>query len=530
MTSLRFASAYPLNLPLKFSPLRIPATALLFAFVSFITRFKYIRSNLQDGLVYFADPDCYTRLYRVKLILSGGPLIQSWHSFENYPDGIPVHTTALLDWLIALLSLCFKALPVTAAHALDWAGFIVGPLAAAAAGAAIYYITLDFKPVWARTSILFTYLLSPMLIWSTASARPDHQCLIVSFLLIAWALELKRWRDPSLHLWTGIVWGLALWTSLLEPLLFLVVVLAVNLLMRRKEDRRFWLPLLLVGTLTAVMEGLRWRAYFGISDPRVNNWMGTIGELQNGGFKWLPQYGLAVYLLPLLLFVFRKQKCWQYPETSILLISTAISFVLAVFQLRWGYFFAVTSMYSLFLILPGDFKSSGWNFLRVLHFIPIVIWNMAEVRMIAPPDNLVEIRKVAGQIRTTDQSIMAPWWFSPALLYYSGAPIIASSSHESIEGIVDSAKYFTSRSFPEAESLLKKHQAGWVLVCYPEWLYRNSMQVLTGKKFREIASPDKDRLRIVSVRLFEYVAVPTQYKIAFASPNLRLYRYEPETP
>ncbi len=526
-------SRFP-KLPLEMSR---PVAAFLFAIAAFLSRFKYIKSNLLDGLVYFADPDCYTRLYRVKRVLLEHAWFQPWHSFENYPYGIPVHTTALLDWLLALLALVFKSLPATSADALDWAGFYIGPLLAAWTAVALYYLTLDFKPAWARLPLLWTYILSPMLIWSTASARPDHQCLIVSLLILAFALELKRWEKPEFHLWAGLVWGLALWTSLFEPLLFLMLLLAVNLCLRRGEDRRFWIPLLAVAGTTLLLEGIRWQAYLGMAEPLAKNWMTTIGELQSENLTWTPgygfgfyKYGFAIFLLPLLLLVFRKQKSWRQPAVLFLLLSTALSFALAMLQVRWGYFFAAASMFSVFLLLPDNLKN-GWKwslavFFLLIHFAPMLDWNISELEDAARPSDMVEIRKAASQIKTTGHSILAPWWFSPALLYYSGAPIVASSSHESIDGIADSARFFTTRSFLEAEAILNKRKAGWVLLYLPERLYRNSQQILTGKKFTEIESPEHERLRIVSVRLFEYIAVPASFRLAYASRNFLLYHYE----
>ena len=524
-------------------------SGVLFVIASFISRCKYLPSYLHDGVVYFADPDCYTRLYRVKRLLSEHLFFQAWHPFENFPVGIQVHTTAPLDWLLALLAIICQ--PFTT-NPVDWAGILIGPLLAAFTAAVLLYLVKDLKPRWAKWPLLLTYLLSPMLIWSTSIARPDHQNLIVSALIIALALEFSRWQKPERHLWAGIVWGIALWTSFLEPLFFLSIVLAVNLIWRKREDWRFYLPIIAIVLVSTLFEGLRWDAYRKLADPLTVNWLGTIGELRSildvdftgkhNGTAYLVKvcidlffrFGMAIYFLPLILLCVRRQKWWRDPALMIILLSTTLAFALYLTQQRWSYFFAATGMFALFVFLPEVLKLRYKILILTLLFAPIACLHMEELTVLCQQKRqplTVSVREAALQIKAggANGGILAPWWMSPALLYYSGQPIVASSSHESIDGIIDSARFYTTRDFLEAYAILDRRQVAWVAVYRPELLYRNSEQILTGKPFQQIPFPDSDLSRVVLRRLYEGIAIPPQFTVSYASPEFILYHYNPKT-
>jgi len=508
---------------------RLPptVTAGLYALAVFVSRFKYWKSSLFEGHAYFADADCYTRLYRVKRLLAEHALIQRFHPFENFPDGIVVHTTALLDWLVGGLSLFLHLLPLQAVqdHPLDWAGILIGPLLAAGTAFLLYRLLQNHEPAWQRWLFFGSYLINPLLIWSTSMARPDHQNLIISLLLLAWALELRRWEQPGLHAWAGAVWGLALWVSLLEPLLFLAPVLLVNLVVRRREARTFWVTLLLVSLPLLALEGVRSEAYEKLNAPYIHNWMGTIGELRHSTLNWWIQYGGLIFLFPLWLLLRRKELA--EPRLLIFLISSVAAGVLVYWQQRWGYFFAGISLFLFLLLLPRPRSVLAAGLLLALQLGPMIWWNWTEYPKITTPEELAQLRDMAEKITPDSGALMGPWWQSPALLYFSGAPIIGSSSHESIEGIVDTARFYTSCNFPEAEALLKKHRVGWVLVYLPDRLYRNSEQILTGKKYDEIEMPSYSGTRLVCRRLFEHVAVPSAFRVTYVSPLFTLYHYQP---
>ena len=82
-----------------------------------------------------------------------------------------------------------------------------------------------------------------------------------------------------------------------------------------------------------------------------------------------------------------------------------------------------------------------------------------------PPANQPSLQ-LAQIARSIDEpgGIMAPWWLSPGLLYFSGQPIVSGSSHCGISGIVASAKFYSATSWVDAERILRERQVRWVVV------------------------------------------------------------------
>src|SRR5207253_4034962 len=62
----------------------------------------------------------------------------------------------------------------------------------------------------------------------------------------------------------------------------------------------------------------------------------------------------------------------------------------------------------------------------------------------------LELRAVAAQI---DGAFISPWWFSPALGYWSRQAGVGGSSHESIKGIATTARFFATENAEEAAQL-----------------------------------------------------------------------------
>jgi hypothetical protein len=97
-------------------------------------------------------------------------------------------------------------------------------------------------------------------------------------------------------------------------------------------------------------------------------------------------------------------------------------------------------------------------------------------------DNLHESQQlrsaaVALQVRDGD-GILAPWWLTPQLVYWSGKNGVAGSSHESLAGTLDTARFFTSQDEEEAKSILRARHADFVVVCDADRLLDNSYTVL----------------------------------------------------
>ena len=79
-----------------------------------------------------------------------------------------------------------------------------------------------------------------------------------------------------------------------------------------------------------------------------------------------------------------------------------------------------------------------------------------------------QLRELALAIRATQtQPFLAPWWLSPEISYWSGQPGIAGSSHEALDGIADSARFFVADDISGARKLLQNRRVEWIFAY--EW-------------------------------------------------------------
>lgn len=74
--------------------------------------------------------------------------------------------------------------------------------------------------------------------------------------------------------------------------------------------------------------------------------------------------------------------------------------------------------------------------------------------------------------------VLAPWWQSPALAYWSGQPCVAGSSHESLPGTVDASRFFLSVDPGEARAILARRRVACVVVYDPERVDKVSSAIL----------------------------------------------------
>jgi hypothetical protein len=77
-----------------------------------------------------------------------------------------------------------------------------------------------------------------------------------------------------------------------------------------------------------------------------------------------------------------------------------------------------------------------------------------------------------------DSPFLAPWWLSPEIAYWSNQPGVAGSSHESLPGIEDSARFFVSQDWGTARKLLENHKVAWVIAYDSERAAQNSAEIL----------------------------------------------------
>src|SRR5437763_16765737 len=82
--------------------------------------------------------------------------------------------------------------------------------------------------------------MSPMLAHVFALGRPDHQSLLITLIAVAlcaeWIFAQQATRGWGIV--SGASWALALWVSLYEPLVLLIIVVACSARSRTNRARR----------------------------------------------------------------------------------------------------------------------------------------------------------------------------------------------------------------------------------------------------------------------------------------------------
>ena len=90
-----------------------------------------------------------------------------------------------------------------------------------------------------------------------------------------------------------------------------------------------------------------------------------------------------------------------------------------------------------------------------------------------------QLRKLALELVSYDvHPFLAPWWLSPSIAYWSEQPGVAGSSHESLNGIEDSARFFLSADLQKALEIAQNHRVAWVFAYDSERVAQNSAAIL----------------------------------------------------
>ncbi len=519
------------------------------------------------GQVAFVDGDCYARMTRVEAVLQRPGRVVREHGFENHPVGTRPHVTAPLDYLIAAIAGCLRVFSLPAAAARDLAGAWVSPLLGVG--------TLAFLWVWAQRefrhggwwSVPALVAISPILAHGFALGRPDHQSLVLLCVAVALAAEVSQWRRPSRN-WgiaSGAAWALALWTSLYEPLVLVVAVIATGIAFGRSALGRAerWPGLVLGGGIllfALAVEGVR-IALPGAGDRALfRAWAENLGELR-GALPWsgllLSWTGLSLWLAPLLLFaawqrLARDEKAATRPTRERVALALAcwlvLTWALTCWQVRWGYFLALVMALS----LPWQFWKAFGARSRALSFLCCVI---AMAPVLAAFDRRLDgtlhgsaadteqaraagaLREVADFLRRDGSTVvgsgaprglLTPWWDAAALAYWTGLPAIAGSSHGSLPGIADSARFFLlpaegSDGGTAARELLRVRRVRWVVAGDPDRVLPAAAALLGVAASNHGAG--RETLGAVLAR--DPLRAPAFLRLAFANPDLKVYAVEP---
>ena len=472
-----------------------------------------------------ADGDCYTRLHRVALMLQGKGWIWSFHEFENYPFGIIPHTTFPFDGLLVLLALILKPFIL---NPLDWAGLWVSPLLFVFLGSFLFFFQRsswgreEKNSIYDSSVLLFGLVLLPGMIWATSFGRPDHQSLLMVLIFIALWGEERRWSGPG-RMWEiglALLWGVALWTSLYEPLVVLGCLGGMNLWIRRQESKFFWGVIAIFFLLTQWLEGFRFIHLHSFDQKNLSSWFHTIGETRGVGVRdFVLIFTGLLFLIPFALMTYWSEM--KDRKTVLILVGLSVILVgLTIFQRRWLYFSAIPPL--LLAAFVWRFLNRRWQWGIGLLFLLNIVISTSEFKNSFDQEGpfTVESKAIAKSIQG-EGAILAPWWISPSLLYYSGQPIVASTSHQSIEGISDSAQFFRGTNWVEAEGILRARKVRWVVAYDEDRVLQNASEVLG------LPIPENGQLTWAS-RLWRTRALPTALKLRGATAHLRLYEFIPD--
>ncbi len=455
------------------------------------------------GRAAFVDGDCYARMTRVRMVLEHPGRVVREHDFENFPAGVRPHTTAPLDYVIAALAGVLRWLrPADGAElALDRAGALVSPLLGA--------LTLGFLGWWTdrerlpgRWATLTLAALSPVLAHGFALGRPDHQSLQLFLLAVALAAETVLWQRAS-RPWAlagGVAWGLALWGSLYEAAVLLAAPLGAAAVCHREtlhQRERGWQLAALAGILgvALLVEGggrlnLPGRGP-GVDAGLFAAWSRQVGEL-GATAPWsrliLGWVGVGIFAAPALLW--RAWRGGGERTAALWLVLLPGLWALTCWQVRWGYFLALVSA----MALPAQARALAG---RPRWVLPLAgaAWLAGMAPLLGEfatradrawrprAEDRGRVVEAVALLQTADflradaaadpaapaGGILAPWWLSPALAYRSGQPAVAGSSHESLPGTADAARFFlTPARSPAAFTLLHDRRVRWVVTDDPD--------------------------------------------------------------
>lgn len=395
------------------------------------------------------------------------------HQFENFPNGITPHTTAPFDYAIATLAWLLHPF---SPRALELAGACIAP-ALGLAGAWFLWWWLWRIPFGFRAVALVLFAASPIVVHATELGRPDHQSVALVLVVVAvcaeWTLQLQWSRAWCVT--SSSAWALSLWVSVYEPLLILgLVVICRAISLGRNflavRERQWWLVFASVIALAALVE--RRLPFFSLNNPSLTHWLATIGELRPLALSsraWIEWCGYFVLIMPVLATI-----AWRRRAVPLFIpVALVATFGLTMWQARWGYFFVAIFALSLPACLTSlqRNRTAVWIIVCLSMFPLLKAWDESlwpnesiAAERAQQQREAVELRAAAAAIAPIPHTaFIAPWWLSPAIAYWSGEPGVAGSSHESLDGIVDTARFFLSADLSPARQILSERQVAWVV-------------------------------------------------------------------
>jgi hypothetical protein len=157
------------------------------------------------------------------------------------------------------------------------------------------------------------------------------------------------------------------------------------------------------------------------------------------------------------------------------------AFALTIWQARWSYFFVMVFAMLVPQILSVLRKPLIAATVFLVALFPIAqAWdhtfaNEELARHAEDKIEQLELRAISLQI---DGPFIAPWWFSPAVSYWSRQAGVGGSSHESIEGILETAKLFETQDTEKAKQIIDQHHVTYIISYDADRVGRNAAEIL----------------------------------------------------
>ena len=523
----------------------------------FFYRWEYTFTPM--GIV-FSDPDCYSRMTRVEQIYNGFPRgeVSGKHFFENAPHYVVPHTTLAMDLPIVALAKSFVICGIK--NPLDMAGAWISPILG------LFYLVITGVWSWRKKFGLAAFVLfalSPIVAHAFEIGRPDHQSLILLLCSIGLMCEFRYWKKQTARsgktdflfslVWM-FSWMLALWVSMFEPIILLCLCLLLRLFIRGraalpKNTNDYIIVVLTFVLFLPIFANAILRLTLHPLPPETihyfSAWAKGIGEMQPASwdtiFAWL---GWLVPFFPLLLL----WKAWRKRElfSLALVILFVVVAGLTLGTVRWAYFLPLIAA----LTAPTAFTALPLR--KTLYaLLAISLWPVAacwennlfdEGICMRAREKTIEansLRTLGNQILEANPPapesqksyanywmsrpvFLAPWWDSPQLAYWSQARGLAGSSHQSLPGIVETAKFFLSTDDAEALEILHDRQVDFIVVDDPERILQNARTLFSQEP------PSDTSKKTMAERLFRKTDIPAQLEhiadVPHFTPFFRLYR------
>lgn len=158
------------------------------------------------------DPDSYARVLRVRDLAEGGAWYDPVFRWVNYPDGIVLHWTRLLDVLILVpAKLASVAVPFDAAL-FGWA-LALGPTLQIAALVALAWGTRRFLSAGQLLLLATLFALQRGISYDFVPGLVDHHGLQLLLLIVSLAALYREPHHARAAYVAGAASGLALWAS-----------------------------------------------------------------------------------------------------------------------------------------------------------------------------------------------------------------------------------------------------------------------------------------------------------------------------